>query len=462
MTQETSPKKPEVVVILGMDRSGTSLLTRVLSIVGMDLSPSILAAQTDNPEGFFEDTECLAIHERLLERQLRAEAYPSSILPMPAGWHREPESITAGQDLKEIAQRHISRALQKWGFKDPRTARLLPLWEQVFQSLEATPRYVLAVRHPMDTAASLLKRNDYPIDYSLGRWLILNLEAIIHTKADIHVAHYEDWFTKPVELACELADALGLTIMMPHAELRLLLGEVIKETLNHHKNTGCITDPLVKELYEALVAFIAGSINNETLLKNAKIIHAKLCSTLPSVWMLEINAEKLKVTEQLWKEKQWFQDRLAESKAQVSSTQDAVVAKEKELYTLQEAIRHETLQKQQYQADIEKLREQCDEQYEQLRKDKKWLQDRLGEARLEISSIKNAIGEKENELQTLQKQSHEQLDQLWKDKKWLQDKLSEAHSQIASIQNATEEKENELQKLREHADAEISRHQEVK
>ena len=45
----------DVVVVLGMHRSGTSALTKALELFGIDLGTDLLPPQDDNPKGFFED-----------------------------------------------------------------------------------------------------------------------------------------------------------------------------------------------------------------------------------------------------------------------------------------------------------------------------------------------------------------------------------------------------------------------
>ena len=35
-----------------------------------------------------------------------------------------------------------------WGFKDPLTAILLPMWQEIFDELHLEPFYIQAVRHP--------------------------------------------------------------------------------------------------------------------------------------------------------------------------------------------------------------------------------------------------------------------------------------------------------------------------
>ena len=56
------------VVVLGMHRSGTSLATRGLECLGVELGEDLLGPSTpENPEGFFEDVALLELSERVLD-----------------------------------------------------------------------------------------------------------------------------------------------------------------------------------------------------------------------------------------------------------------------------------------------------------------------------------------------------------------------------------------------------------
>ena len=56
------------VVVLGMHRSGTSALTRVLSLAGAELPRTMMRLRAaDNPTGFWESVKLMEIHDAALE-----------------------------------------------------------------------------------------------------------------------------------------------------------------------------------------------------------------------------------------------------------------------------------------------------------------------------------------------------------------------------------------------------------
>ena len=60
---------------------------------------------------------------------------------------------------------------QTFGFKNPRMARLLPFWQAVFNELDISPSYVIAIRNPKGVAQSLQKRAGFDFEKSYYLWL---------------------------------------------------------------------------------------------------------------------------------------------------------------------------------------------------------------------------------------------------------------------------------------------------
>jgi hypothetical protein len=58
----------DVVVVLGMHRSGTSAITKGLELFGMDLGQNLLAANEYNPKGYFEDNQLVNINDNILRK----------------------------------------------------------------------------------------------------------------------------------------------------------------------------------------------------------------------------------------------------------------------------------------------------------------------------------------------------------------------------------------------------------
>ena len=69
-----------------------------------------------------------------------------------------------------------------WGFKDPRTARLLPFWQSVFERVNCEVHYLVVTRNPLSIAESLNRRNDVEAEKSYYLWLEHVIPAVLGTK----------------------------------------------------------------------------------------------------------------------------------------------------------------------------------------------------------------------------------------------------------------------------------------
>jgi hypothetical protein len=142
------------IIVLGMHRSGTSLLTRGLQGLGVFLGDDFLGAQPDNPTGYWENRITLDLNERLLAEL--GLSWESISLIEDAQWQRPEVQALSTEAAAYLQSCFMHHSL--WGFKDPRTIRLLPFWRAVFHRLGVDDRYVVAIRNPLGVATSLLKR----------------------------------------------------------------------------------------------------------------------------------------------------------------------------------------------------------------------------------------------------------------------------------------------------------------
>src|SRR5467141_3160443 len=132
MDNELNPDS-RVVVILGADRTGTSLCTNILSALGMRLGPRLLPGDQFNENGYFEEPEIYRVHELILAALERSWDMLEAIYPFPPQWWQLPTMDPFRDALVDLVRRRSSEGPGIWGFKDPRTATLLPLWNEVFR-----------------------------------------------------------------------------------------------------------------------------------------------------------------------------------------------------------------------------------------------------------------------------------------------------------------------------------------
>ncbi len=138
-----------------MHRGGTSALAGTLQALGVDFGRHLLPPQPDNPLGFFEHRTVVRQHEALLHAA--GTAWDE---PLPELDEKKWQAL-ARRPLAAIGRRLRADFAEAplWGLKDPRLARLLPLWRPLLARLGARPHFLFILRHPAEVAASLQARD---------------------------------------------------------------------------------------------------------------------------------------------------------------------------------------------------------------------------------------------------------------------------------------------------------------
>ena len=202
-----------VAVIVGMHRSGTSLLARLLDGLGVAFGPRVMTRSVpDNEGGYWEHSDIVAAQEALLDDVLdRPWHRARGLEPLAGDWWKSAEVLPYRLALTAVLERECAPAPHLFGFKDPRTARLLPLWLDIFRETGFEPAFVLATRAPDAVAGSLHRRQNMPP--ALGRllWLQHTLEAVSQLDGSVRaVVDYDELLADPGTVLRGLSLALEL------------------------------------------------------------------------------------------------------------------------------------------------------------------------------------------------------------------------------------------------------------
>ena len=237
-----------IAVVLGMHRSGTSLCSHILSAMGIDMADDIDAVPS-NAKGHWERLEIMEYHERILRLFNRDFFSPLHDFPLPAAWWADPRVY---QIRREIVAFLASRMGDGYfGFKEPRTVRLMPLWHQIFSDLKLVPKVVLCLRNPAQVSRSLKERDD--LDPALGeyRWLIYMIDFFRYCgQFEICTVEYDDWFENPCTNFEKLRKFLDVEWRQSPADLDLVLSSIIDPALRHDNQHDIEPrGPFVRSLY---------------------------------------------------------------------------------------------------------------------------------------------------------------------------------------------------------------------
>jgi hypothetical protein len=140
------------LIIAGMHRSGTSLISHWLAKCGLQLGEKLVGPGCGNADGHFEDVEFLKMHEEVLA---------NNNLPLSGLTDVQVEnfSIYEKEKLRSII-RIKQKLYDQWGWKDPRTCLFL----DVYQELLPNACYLIILRDYQSVVSSLLRRDFKQID----------------------------------------------------------------------------------------------------------------------------------------------------------------------------------------------------------------------------------------------------------------------------------------------------------
>jgi len=197
--------------VLGAGRSGTSVVTRALRAVGVELGDDFKPPSRKNPSGFFEDAALLK-----LSKQLRR-----ALGLRPESLRLLDESVWDGTVVAPFYPR-FERTIRArfgsapvWGFKYARTMRLLPFWDRLFRKMGIEPSYVIPIRNPLSVARSRAR-----LDTHRGGQANSDLEWLVNVVPYFHlvrnsrvvVIDYDRLMADPAAQLQRLAEGLDMPV----------------------------------------------------------------------------------------------------------------------------------------------------------------------------------------------------------------------------------------------------------
>ncbi len=201
------------ILVMGMHRSGTSMVTRLINLMGAYFGSEAIATKPndENPKGFWERRDIRKLNDELLFAQ---DCDWNRVL------HYQPEVVDA--DTQERFIEKATKLLQEldahdsWVAKEPRLCVTLPLWLPLLR----TPVAVIVLRDPLEIASSLKQRNGIPLTagVALAHYYYRNVILSTHHLDKILVQH-RHLISDPVgavrQLAIRLKELGASTLQAP-------------------------------------------------------------------------------------------------------------------------------------------------------------------------------------------------------------------------------------------------------
>ncbi|MEB4212192.1 sulfotransferase family protein [Mycobacterium sp. 94-17] len=236
-----------------MSRSGTSALTRVLSLCGGTLPAALAGANSANPRGYWEPRKTLHLNAVILRRHGSAMIDPSLRLEEEGAFDAKQQSAYVAEIRAYLKTLPAAPLVV---IKDPQITALTGMWFEAARLEGIDTVAVIAVRNPDEVTASVTASNPMTQELSSALWLKFNLLAERHTRDIPRVfVEYpnllEDWRREIKRISVALAIDLNC------GDESAIEG-FLEDDLRRQRHCGPMTEPFGTDwnsvAYEALSA----------------------------------------------------------------------------------------------------------------------------------------------------------------------------------------------------------------
>ncbi len=182
------------ILVRGRDRSGTSVVTRLLNAAGAFVwsNEELLVPLPDNPTGYWERYAVCALNDAILDAvDARWDTATGDEVDQlsPSQRHRFAGEI---RDLVHALDEH-----QPWVVKDPRLSVTFPMW----RGLLDRPLCVVCHRDPGEVAMSLRNRDGLPLEIGAALWDAYTVAALRSTEGVQRIfLAYDQLLDQPVDV----------------------------------------------------------------------------------------------------------------------------------------------------------------------------------------------------------------------------------------------------------------------
>ncbi len=215
------------LVVLGMHRSGTSCVTRMLHHLGVYLGENYCTEpMPSNLIGHWEARDVVEINDQILSHS-------------GGSWQSVPERLSWNDDCEQQIKRVLTQFAQRplCGWKDPRTTITFPAWKR-----HLSDYVVLAcLRHPLAVAQSLEVRDGFDIARGLRLWTTYNrhLLALLAGERNVFWFPYDEPQSVLQEHLLRLCEHLQLPFDEEAASLFNLLASQPRRRPGRGRRAAC-------------------------------------------------------------------------------------------------------------------------------------------------------------------------------------------------------------------------------
>jgi hypothetical protein len=198
----SNKKVKKTIIVLGMHRSGTSMVSGIISKLEINLGKDMINLAKDNPRGHFENKWFVKMNDKIL-------ALAGGTWEIPPKKEKINELKQNKKLMKEIKKLVTSQESSLWGWKDPRTVLTLNLYLPYLKN----PHFIVCYRDKRAIAKSLNKRNGFSIDKGINLCNTYNKRLTIllkNKKIPKLELNYENFFVNEKKEIDKISKFLGI------------------------------------------------------------------------------------------------------------------------------------------------------------------------------------------------------------------------------------------------------------
>lgn len=275
------------LIIIGMHRSGTSLVASILHSAGLDVGKQLMSAhESINAKGFYENLDFVNFHEQVLESlgESRFGWTTKTGLPVPPEQARKVDELLA-RNARETA----------WGWKDPRTTLFLDYWAARLPKAS----FVFIHRPPWEVVDSLFRRGDQVFQDSprlaVEIWTGYNqgiLDFLSKNKNRGLLSGVQSVVDNPESFIQKLNERFGLGLRNPASDI--FDEKLIDRSSSETRQAQVIQKffPECARVYRKLLLQSESFGQSEKQLPDATISDAELCEFILEEWAATKTAQR--------------------------------------------------------------------------------------------------------------------------------------------------------------------------
>ncbi len=388
-----------VTLVLGMHRSGTSALTRVLNLLGASLPENLIPPdRIQSPQGFWESQELVDLHESLL---VALKSSWDDMLPFNEQALLSPALLPhRGQMSQWLAREMEHKPLLV--LKDPRLCRLLPLWRALLVEQAAQPLSVMVVRNPLEVAASLQKRNGFPTAKSCLLWLRHVLAAEKHSRhLPRSIVFYADLLEDWRRVVGQIEQDLGVNWFYDSPQTQWEIDRFLSTAERHHVVSETALSrrrdlaDLIFETYDAL-AKMAVAADPTAQQQRLDEIAGRLAQADQTYGLVLFDVQQARLEDH---------QKLAALVQQNQAIEQKLSTKAKSFDALQNQWKREAAESQQVKTRLQKVLDELSHSTTQHQAREAALSFQIGELQHRIDQMQNALAQKTQAWQLAESQN---------------------------------------------------------